>query len=478
MDYGDGLSRADTTISVFDQTGRLILIGRDSDVQDDQGTSTTSLASGTFGKHDAFIGPAQLPASCPGQTRPTLSPSPATECCPRCSIRRSMPTPTNTNVRLEPIDSIARVVTDPLENFRSSPESHRQPDRRVSEQSYIDSTSPTSRYRPSSTPHGPVADGQREAIHAGRRVAVRFDHGTTSITSIPRSARRKPSPHDRFSTPRGRRPGRTTDFGTNGLVTGSFTPSCRALPAASSSTSSIWTWAAIHATQPSGVDPTIQSHTSLFLRPKSISFSTTTRIEPRSTIRPAHITGNTAAQLLSVFDSARRPPRPGILRGFSLSGDVNFRLAPGIFGLSRPCELFAAQSHRQQQRWPAPLGAVFGCNVGTGGNNIIMTFNRSTRGVWARRCRSTDTQITITLDTIFHQGNAARRVGDHDPANDQSPFRRQSAANSLDRMWSDFGRSGHRYRQRRRRPTPTFDLTLTGGTFTPGSIELAISAPD
>src|SRR5205085_1587545 len=67
IDYADGLSRPDTTLSVFDNTGRLLLIGRDSNVQDDQGTTATDLGSGSFGKHDALIGPAQLPAVVPGQ---------------------------------------------------------------------------------------------------------------------------------------------------------------------------------------------------------------------------------------------------------------------------------------------------------------------------------------------------------------------------------------------------------------------------
>ncbi len=115
LDYGDGLSRADTTLSVFDQNGRLILIGRDSDVRDDQGTQTSNTAGGTFGKHDAFIGPAQLPAVVPGQTRSYFVAVSSDRMMPQVLDQAFLPTPTNSNVRVEPVESVARVVEDPLE---------------------------------------------------------------------------------------------------------------------------------------------------------------------------------------------------------------------------------------------------------------------------------------------------------------------------------------------------------------------------
>ena len=59
---GQWHDRDSATISVFDAQGRLILTGRDSDVDDDQGQTTTNLVGGSLGKHDPLIGPAQLPA--------------------------------------------------------------------------------------------------------------------------------------------------------------------------------------------------------------------------------------------------------------------------------------------------------------------------------------------------------------------------------------------------------------------------------
>ncbi len=67
VDYADGLSRPNTTISVFDSTGKLIYIGRDSNVADDQPTPNsanglTDLTHGSAGQLDPSIGSVQLPA--------------------------------------------------------------------------------------------------------------------------------------------------------------------------------------------------------------------------------------------------------------------------------------------------------------------------------------------------------------------------------------------------------------------------------
>lgn len=67
VDFADGaLSRADTSLWVFDSTGKLILIGADSNVIDDQpeatkGASFDDPTRGSSGKMDPFIGPAYLP---------------------------------------------------------------------------------------------------------------------------------------------------------------------------------------------------------------------------------------------------------------------------------------------------------------------------------------------------------------------------------------------------------------------------------
>ncbi|MBM4059046.1 MAG: hypothetical protein FJ275_12575, partial [Planctomycetes bacterium] len=72
IDYADGF-RGDLTLSVFDATGKLIFVSRDSNVADDQpgpgqGNDFDDLSRGSVGKLDPFIGPVQLPAGTPGST--------------------------------------------------------------------------------------------------------------------------------------------------------------------------------------------------------------------------------------------------------------------------------------------------------------------------------------------------------------------------------------------------------------------------
>ncbi|MFM7070431.1 MAG: vWA domain-containing protein, partial [Planctomycetota bacterium] len=62
VDYADGLVRPDSTLSVYDSAGRLILVGRESAIADDQPASSTTLSlddlsRGSVGKLDPFIGP-------------------------------------------------------------------------------------------------------------------------------------------------------------------------------------------------------------------------------------------------------------------------------------------------------------------------------------------------------------------------------------------------------------------------------------
>jgi len=66
LDYADGLARADMSMAIYDSTGRLILIGRDSNITDDQsgpqeGTDTDDLTRGSVGTFDPFIGAVELP---------------------------------------------------------------------------------------------------------------------------------------------------------------------------------------------------------------------------------------------------------------------------------------------------------------------------------------------------------------------------------------------------------------------------------
>ena len=71
LDYSDGLTRGDTTLVVFDgETDIPILVGFDSNIQDDQDGDRANLLAGSFGQLDPFIGPVQMPAGNPGQTTP------------------------------------------------------------------------------------------------------------------------------------------------------------------------------------------------------------------------------------------------------------------------------------------------------------------------------------------------------------------------------------------------------------------------
>ncbi|HJT30698.1 MAG TPA: hypothetical protein VJ783_01440, partial [Pirellulales bacterium] len=157
--YADGLGRPDTTISVYDQWGHLIFVGRDSNVADEQprptqGNDETNLSHGSFGTNDPYIGPVQLPAGVPGGTVPTtggrVSPSsatypldPSTYPMPLQTINNydgpnsytyfvavssnaTLPTAldatfnagsSNPLVRLEPIDGIQRMVEDHTQGF-------------------------------------------------------------------------------------------------------------------------------------------------------------------------------------------------------------------------------------------------------------------------------------------------------------------------------------------------------------------------
>ncbi|WP_197995863.1 Ig-like domain-containing protein [Gimesia algae] len=114
IDYADGLGRADTTLSVFDSTGRLIFVSRESNVVDDQpstdpgqGADADDLTRGSFGTLDPFIGSVQLPEADRYYVAVTSNTRLATSL-------QSTYNGSNTNalVRLEPINSLKRIVED------------------------------------------------------------------------------------------------------------------------------------------------------------------------------------------------------------------------------------------------------------------------------------------------------------------------------------------------------------------------------
>ncbi|MCL2624396.1 MAG: hypothetical protein FWD31_12100, partial [Planctomycetaceae bacterium] len=110
IDYADGLGRPDLSLWVFDSGGRLIYIGGDSNVADDQydpnlTTSIEKLSAGSAGPYDPFIGPAGLVAGIAGGGSQVYYVA-VTNATTFADVLRSAQT------RLEPIDSLQRIVEE------------------------------------------------------------------------------------------------------------------------------------------------------------------------------------------------------------------------------------------------------------------------------------------------------------------------------------------------------------------------------
>lgn len=117
IDYADGF-RGDLTMSVFDASGRLIYVGRDSNVAADQpgagqGNDFKDLSRGSVGKLDPFIGSVQLPAG--------ATPTNPTKYYVAITSNAQLPSSldgtfrsgaTSALVRLEPVNSVQRVIED------------------------------------------------------------------------------------------------------------------------------------------------------------------------------------------------------------------------------------------------------------------------------------------------------------------------------------------------------------------------------
>lgn len=114
VSYADGLSRPDTTISVFDALGNLIYVGRDSNISDKQplptGNQTAAdLSRGSFGKLDPYIGSVQLPEGTSKTYYVAVSSNGALPQQLNATFRSDA---LNKLVRLEPVNSVKRVVED------------------------------------------------------------------------------------------------------------------------------------------------------------------------------------------------------------------------------------------------------------------------------------------------------------------------------------------------------------------------------
>ncbi|MBM4012172.1 MAG: matrixin family metalloprotease, partial [Planctomycetes bacterium] len=126
IDHADGF-RGDLTLAVFDATGRLLYVGRDSDVQDDQpgagqGNDLDDLSRGSLGKLDPFLGTVQLPTDNPKGSRDVPA-NPAEQLTYFVAVMSNGQLPSqldatfqsaagNVLVRLEPVTSIKRVAED------------------------------------------------------------------------------------------------------------------------------------------------------------------------------------------------------------------------------------------------------------------------------------------------------------------------------------------------------------------------------
>lgn len=117
IDYADGLARADTVLSIFDAAGNLVLVSRDSNIEDDQprpgqGADTADLSRGSFGTQDAYIGSVQMPAGGPGNTTTYYVAVSSNSQLPAALNGTFTSGASNTLVRLEPISSLVRIAED------------------------------------------------------------------------------------------------------------------------------------------------------------------------------------------------------------------------------------------------------------------------------------------------------------------------------------------------------------------------------
>lgn len=124
LDWADGLTRPDTVIAVFNSNFNLIYVGRESDIADDQpapgqGQDLDDLTRSTIGRLDPYIGTANLLATASQGAQPTTT----TNYYVAVFSNGVLPTALTANfnaaaspetqlVRLEPINSIRRVVED------------------------------------------------------------------------------------------------------------------------------------------------------------------------------------------------------------------------------------------------------------------------------------------------------------------------------------------------------------------------------
>lgn len=113
IDYADGFERPDTIISVFDATGRLVLMSRDSSIADDlprtlSGADLNDLSRGSLGTGDPMLGTVNLPE---GQYYVAVS---SNSQVPQQMEQFFNPLAANPFVRLEPLNTVKRIADDAI----------------------------------------------------------------------------------------------------------------------------------------------------------------------------------------------------------------------------------------------------------------------------------------------------------------------------------------------------------------------------
>lgn len=116
IDYADGITGPDTTLSVFDANGNLILVGHDSNVADDRTNaagSPNALNGGSYGANDAYIGTAQLPTGRVGSASQTYYVAVSSKATAPKVLSQFYDANSSTPfVRLEPVNTMNRIVED------------------------------------------------------------------------------------------------------------------------------------------------------------------------------------------------------------------------------------------------------------------------------------------------------------------------------------------------------------------------------
>jgi VCBS repeat-containing protein len=128
IDYADGIGRPDTSLWVFDSQNRLVLRGKDSNIAGDRpaalnGADLDDLARGSTGELDPYIGPVMMPEGTYTVvvTSNGTIPQVMDQFLGQGVVNNYYdPASSNPLLRLEPIDSVARIAEDRMDTIDSS----------------------------------------------------------------------------------------------------------------------------------------------------------------------------------------------------------------------------------------------------------------------------------------------------------------------------------------------------------------------